>query len=204
MTSTTARMQWSDPLTDPALSQTLATAVADARRDLPDVLASAGRVPAVFTRVCTLFLERVRYLQVDAINVAAADVEFVVSNATLLSAGLGHQGATAIPDLQASANSRAAARNLTTAREVLQAKERVVTRSASHTANVDAALLAGNDALAELDRIIKSEHRFGHLLTYATPDPLQMPLDCLEIGLARVLEALPKLTDTNDTERGAA
>lgn len=205
-------LAWWDPARDPGHAAIRASALALARADRPDVLLPS-ETPAGFQQMVTLCEQRARSLQVAAIEAASSDVEFVVANFHLLSLGLVQRSTTVIPDLQASSVSRARAKESDLARQILLARERVITMHAAHEASLANAVAYATDAIADLDRLVRSEHRFGHYLRYQIPT-VMLPDDVREIGLARVHAVLPSAAPSgaetepdspiNTTERGVA
>ncbi|MFT4215971.1 MAG: hypothetical protein QM619_02140 [Micropruina sp.] len=208
-------LSWWDPTTDPGLAEVWASTITLARRDQPDVLVGPAAPPPGFARIATLFVQRVRGLQADAIRRAATDVEFIVGSVHILDHSLMDGPTTTIPELQASSISRGRARQIELAREILKARERVITVHESHLIAIASTTAYALDAIADLNRLVIREHRFGHLLSYRVPTTLSLPDDVNEIGLARVAAIIPSSeatsegstppTDNNDkTERSAA
>lgn len=199
-------MSWWAVDKDSALAEVRTQAIADARRDLPDVLVEP-RLPAGFARIGTLCQERLAAAQVAAIEAVAADVEFAVTNAQALAAGLIATTATsAIPELADSTQSRATASRLALARDVLAAANRVLTGHAAHQAVLHDITAYHVGALADLDRLIRSEHRFGLHLAYQVPITIDIPAERHEIGLGRVRAAIdiPGAAEDTTTTDGVA
>lgn len=206
---TTGILIWWSPGSDPEHDQILTDCVLEARRDIPDVVLNPSQAPAGFARAMSLCTQRIRHLQVEAIEQAAPDVEFVIAHARVLDSGL-IGGVSSIPDLHEATASRSAARQADLAVKVLQARERVESLSEIHARHIAAVAASGDDAIAEIDRLTRVHHRFAYGLTYAVPH-VAVPVDVFEIGLTRVRTALPGLfaSDSDDHttqthERGAA
>lgn len=191
---------WWDPAGDPGHAEVWASAIALARHDQPDVLMRPSELPPGFHRIATLCVQRLQSLQVEAIRAAAEDVEFIVANFHIIGLGLLDGATTAIPELQTSSNSRAQAKKVELARNILRARERVITVHENHLANLANTIAYAIDAMADLDRLIKWEHRFGRHLSYQVPTTVAVPNGVQEIGLARVHAVLPSVNQPTNNE----